>query len=447
MKKLTTILTVIIVLISILDSCQHEHNYVAKITKDPTCGSVGIKTYECSKCGDSFIEELPATGDHKYESKITKKETCASTGTNELTCKICGSKKSETIPATGKHNYKTSVVKAATCVSEGSKKTVCSVCGDSFVEAIPATGKHNYTKKVTSEATCTAEGTVEYVCGVCGDSYSEKTAATGKHNYIGTVTTAATCSKDGVKTFTCSMCNNSYTEKISSTGQHSYTSKVTKAATCTKDGVKTFTCSGCGKSYTETIKAGHKWVNATCTSPKHCSVCSKTEGVALGHKISSYKCSRCGIGFGQVKGQITYQYNKYVGTRGDNGAHIVLIPKNSNTKNYNNSLAAMFITGTYESGIIVTKCDGYGNFDFGDSVPEGNYIILVVSKCTTGSAYFNNKSGLEAAIADRFGKYFSSKDLETLTIFIGAQNYATGDITVEKARVNTITKDFGYTYI
>ena len=77
---------------------------------------------------------------------------------------------------------------------------------------------------------------------------------------------------------------------------HWYTSKTTREATCAKEGVQTFTCS-CGKSYTEAIakKTYHDWVYATCTSPKKCKVCGKTEGSASGHSYNSqHKCYNCG---------------------------------------------------------------------------------------------------------------------------------------------------------
>ena len=95
---------------------------------------------------------------------------------------------------------------------------------------------------------------------------------------------------------------------------------------------------------------------------------------------NSTASSNVNKGFGQVKGQFTYQYNNYVGTRGDNGAKILLIPKNNDVKSFDNKTAALGVSGEYESGILVKKCDGYGNFDFGDSVPAGEYVCIVISK-------------------------------------------------------------------
>jgi hypothetical protein len=38
----------------------------------------------------------------------------------------------------------------------------------------------------------------------------------------------------------------------------------------------------------------HSWSNATCISPKKCSICGKTEGTTIAHNYSSGKCTRCG---------------------------------------------------------------------------------------------------------------------------------------------------------
>lgn len=52
-------------------------------------------------------------------------------------------------------------------------------------------------------------------------------------------------------------------------------------ATCTEPK----TCVKCGKTEGEAL--GHEWIGATCTKPKTCSVCGATEGAALGHKIET----------------------------------------------------------------------------------------------------------------------------------------------------------------
>ena len=71
------------------------------------------------------------------------------------------------------------------------------------------------------------------------------------------------------------------------------------AASCTEDGhIAYWRCTVCGKYYSDaactteitqadTVKpAVHNWEDATCTTPKACSVCFETEGEALGHTMT-----------------------------------------------------------------------------------------------------------------------------------------------------------------
>ena len=226
--------------------------------------------------------------------------------------------------------------KNATCVEEGTKERLCS-CGEKETETIEATGHIEGEWITDAEATCIKEGSKHLVCANCSESLKTETIqATGKHKYTSKVTTAATCVEEGVKTFTCSDCKDSYTETIKATGKHSYSSKVTTAATCTKDGVKTFTCKTCDDSYTEAIQAAHKWVNATCTAPKTCSVCKETSGDALGHKIANGKCTRCGIKESQIsvsKVQLLGEYIKKNGYAHSNGRDYFIVKDYSSSGN------------------------------------------------------------------------------------------------------------------
>ena len=122
-----------------------------------------------------------------------------------------------------------------------------------------------------------------------------ETQPTHKHNYTSTVTTKPTCTKKGVKTYTCS-CGDSYTEDINKTA-HSW-----KNATCTSPK----TCSVCGET-TGTV-ADHSWKNATCTAPKTCSVCGETTGTVADHSWEDATCTNpetcyiCGATQGEALG-------------------------------------------------------------------------------------------------------------------------------------------------
>lgn len=62
----------------------HTHSYASSVTKNPSCGENGVKTYTCS-CGSSYTEAIPASG-HQW---ITTTETIShpSTGHYETVTK------------------------------------------------------------------------------------------------------------------------------------------------------------------------------------------------------------------------------------------------------------------------------------------------------------------------------------------------------------------------
>lgn len=297
----------------------HTHSYTSQVTTEPTCSTVGIRTYTC-QCGDTYTEEIEMVS-HTYTSVVTK-PTCTENGYTTYTCSACkNSYKDDYVAATG-HSYK-DVVTAATCTAGGYTTHTCTACKYSYTDSetsatghnwgawtttkeptttstgtatrkCSACGKtetktldkltenhtHSYTSEVTKAATCTTDGVRIYLCS-CGDTYTETIAKTG-HSYK-TTTTAATCTEQGYTTHTCGKCGDSYKDAYTSAKGHSYTSKVTTAATCTTNGVKTYTCSTCNHSYTESIdKLGHNYTStvtaATCT----------TDG------YTTHTCTRCG---------------------------------------------------------------------------------------------------------------------------------------------------------
>lgn len=96
-----------------------------------------------------------------------------------------------------------------------------------------------------------------------------------------------TCTTAGTKRKYCSC--GAYTDETIPVLGHSYIDIVTPP-TCTSQGYTTHSCGGCSHSYVDTYVAakGHSWVNATCNTPKTCSVCGATEGSALGHTEGEY---------------------------------------------------------------------------------------------------------------------------------------------------------------
>lgn len=113
------------------------HNYVATITKQPTDTEPGIKTYTCTRCGDSYTESIPALG-HDFKLVITP-PTDTQAGLKTYICVRCGYTYTEPgAPALG-HDFGpwTTEVPAKVGV-EGLESRVCRRCGEKQTRAIPA---------------------------------------------------------------------------------------------------------------------------------------------------------------------------------------------------------------------------------------------------------------------------------------------------------------------
>lgn len=149
-----------------------EHTYVDTIINEPTCAEPGIMESKCSKCGDSYKTEIPATGKHEYSSEVTKEATCTEKGETTYTCKVCGDSYTEEIPML-EHSYDSLITKDPTCLEAGIRTYTCSLCGDSYTEEIAATG-HVEVEEVTKEAGIFTQGERIVRCSVCGEIISSE---------------------------------------------------------------------------------------------------------------------------------------------------------------------------------------------------------------------------------------------------------------------------------
>ena len=78
----------------------HEHSYTAVVTA-PTCTAKGYTTHTCA-CGDSYVDTYTDALGHAWDNgKVTKPATETEDGVKTFTCTRCGETKTETIPATG----------------------------------------------------------------------------------------------------------------------------------------------------------------------------------------------------------------------------------------------------------------------------------------------------------------------------------------------------------
>lgn len=147
-----------------------EHTYTDSIVKEPTCAESGMMESKCSKCGDTYKTEIPATGKHEYSSEVTKEATCSEKGVITYTCSVCGDSYTEEIPMK-EHTYESSIAEDATCTTAGTKVLICTGCGDSYTEEIPASG-HVETEEITKEAGLFSGGEKVVKCSTCGEILS-----------------------------------------------------------------------------------------------------------------------------------------------------------------------------------------------------------------------------------------------------------------------------------
>ena len=78
----------------------HTHSYKDVVTA-PTCTAKGYTTHTCA-CGDSYVDTYTDALGHAWDNgKVTKEPTETETGVKTFTCTRCGETKTETIPATG----------------------------------------------------------------------------------------------------------------------------------------------------------------------------------------------------------------------------------------------------------------------------------------------------------------------------------------------------------
>ncbi len=156
----------------------HTHYYTATVTA-PTCTAKGYTTHTCA-CGNSYVDTYTDALGHAWDNgKVTKQPTEAETGVKTFTCTRCGETKTETIPKlTHEHSYK-AVVTAPTCTEKGYTTHTCA-CGDSYVDSYVLPLGHDWgSGKVTKEPTATENGIKTYICARCGETKTEVIPAGG----------------------------------------------------------------------------------------------------------------------------------------------------------------------------------------------------------------------------------------------------------------------------
>lgn len=332
----------------------HEHDWQEQtsLAKSPTCTEKGSKTYKCSKCGETKVEEIPATGHTWKIHQIAQNKS-------ECKCSVCG--------ATKAHDLKVVSKDPATCTKKGIIHYVCKDCGkkvrDNDPDA-PALGHdwknqdgtcsrcneqhtHDWGEwKTTTPADCTTEGEEVRQCNTCGFEETkklEKTAhvteivgakestcttagysgdevckhchavikmghklALAQHQWSEwKTTTKPSCTTEGEETRQCKNCQKTESRTLAKTA-HNTEIVGAKAPSCTTEGYTgDEVCKDCNVKVKEghtLAKTAHNWgewkttTPANCTTEgkevRQCKVCQKTESRTLAktaHQWSTWK--------------------------------------------------------------------------------------------------------------------------------------------------------------
>lgn len=146
--------------------------------------------------------------------------------------------------------------------------------------------------------------------------------------------------------------------------------------------------------------------------------------------------------YGKIKGTITWQYNNYIGTKGDNGAKIYIIPTNfditsislEDEKRYYN-----YGTIPKDTNLFYAKADGYGSYEI-DGIPAGEYYVLIIS---------DNVNKDSRAPMSSFTEYVLKKmcrDLRNagMSYETAVNKHTTKTVQIKVGITTSLSHDFGY---
>ena len=236
-----------------------QHNYIAEVTKQPTCKAPGIKTHTCSLCGDSYTSGLTQYA-HSYTQKIVNSSTlrsdatCTTKATYYYSCSMCNEKGSTDYFESGEISL-TNHDKNASTETKYSKYNETQHLVETICKGCNRTKQSTYANHAFNNVTHTCISCEQHV-----HEYDQK-ITTSKYEK-----TQATCTQKAVYYYSC-VCEAKGTETFESGDLKAHTfyaqtpddSKYLKSsATCVAQAVYYRSCTGCGLAGTETFSYGEK---------------------------------------------------------------------------------------------------------------------------------------------------------------------------------------------
>jgi hypothetical protein len=150
------------------------------------------------------------------------------------------------------------------------------------------------------------------------------------------------------------------------------------------------------------------------------------------------------VGVGNLKGTITWQYNKVIGTKGDVGAKIFLIPKNFDKSKISKSDGELFATiGSVpkDSGLQYVKANGYGDYEL-SGIQAGKYYLVISSKNTTR----NFQEDLSDYVVSTLKPIIPNWDI-FVQFNLHMNKHEVKEIEITKDKTLDVSYDFGNTFL
>ena len=170
------------------ETCQHVWDN-GKVTKEPTETETGVKTFTCTRCGETKTEVIPALShEHSYKAVVTA-PTCTKKGYTTHTC-ACGDSYVDTyVDALGHAWDNGKVTKEPTATETGVRTYTCTRCSATKTETIPATGSVDVTQMFTDVTKNWAYPGIQYcvthgIMGGMGDGTFAPTGTTTRAQIV-----------------------------------------------------------------------------------------------------------------------------------------------------------------------------------------------------------------------------------------------------------------------
>ena len=285
-----TMVTQTIILYKVVTEAAHEHSYTETVTTPATCGTAGLKTFTC-ECGDSYTQEIPATGNHTYVDGVCSvcgaeettggetggDKTCDHSytavnngdGTHTWKCSKCGAEKSDAGNALGDTVTEFTPGKRYVITGNGMalsnednpkndsyRKAPDFTVGDAITDSIIWEYTSNgYLKNGDKYLNNTSSGSL-YIFTALADTGSTVWSISNGYLKSSNSTYLWLNNNIAMMNSTQSDCTPVTVYEVVAAGpteSHTYTETIIKAVTCKENGSKLLTCTACGATETETI--------------------------------------------------------------------------------------------------------------------------------------------------------------------------------------------------